>query len=86
MPITFFESSREVIESFKEGLMVLAQKLVNDPELGDLTEIRGRSVLIKDNYRLLKSLGFTVVLDEKGKPTEEAVISKEKLLELYGIK
>lgn len=86
VPTTFLKDSKSVLESFKEGLKALADKIATNTELKDIKEIRGFSSLIKDHHRLLTSLGFSVTFDKTDKPTEEAKMSKEKLLELYGPK
>jgi len=84
VPVTFFQNLHEPLQSFKEGLETLAKRMITDEELKNINEVRGFSILIKDNPRVLTSLGFKITLDENGKPTKEARISKEKLLELYG--
>ena len=84
IPVTFLEDQKSVVQLFKKGLETLAQKVKTEEEFKKIIEVRGYSSLIKDNFRLLKSLGFSITLDKNGKPTEEAIMSKGKLLELYG--
>lgn len=86
IPITFFENPVQFLESFTEGLKILAQKIITDPEFKNILEVTGHSALVKDKHRLLKSMGFEIILDENGKPTQYTKISKDKLLELYGPK
>ena len=84
VPVTFFEDSKSVIDSFKEGLAVLATKIKQEEEFKSIRVIRGYSSLVKDNFRLMGELGFKVTYNEMGRPTEEALMSREKLLEIYG--
>ena len=87
MPITFFKNPRqEAIESYIKGLRVLAQKMAADEEFKDIKEIIGRSPYVKKHHKLLKKHGFEITLDKDNNPTEEARMSKDKLLKLYGQK
>ncbi len=84
IPITFFENAQEFLQSFTEGLRVLAVKMNTDLELQNVKEVVGHSSLVKEKHRLLVKLGFEVTRDEKGQPTEETKISRERLLKIYG--
>ena len=86
IPITFFENAKSFLESFKEGLRVLANKMITEKELADIREVIGYSSLVQEKHRILATLGFEVILDVNGKLTEKTKISREKLLELYGPK
>ena len=86
IPTTFFENAQLALQSFVEGLKILAQKMTNDPTMERVTEVRGHSLLIKEKPRIARKLGFEITLDENGKPTDEARMSREKLLDIYGQK
>ena len=86
IPTTFFENAQLALQSFVEGLKILAQKMTNDPAMERVTEVRGHSLLIKEKPRIARKLGFEITLDENGKPTDEARMSREKLLDIYGQK
>ena len=84
VPITFFKTPSDALDSYRVGLGVLANKILSDLELKNVQEVIALSSLVQDNPRLLKKFGFDVTLDTEGKPTTEAKMSREKLLELYG--
>ena len=84
IPITFFENAKSALELFTEGLRILAHKMMTEQELRNIKEITGHSLLVKEKHLLLTSLGFSVILDKDGKPTEDTKISREKFLEIYG--
>ena len=83
VPVTFFNNSAEAIQSLIEGLKVLANKIKTDEALKDITGIMGHSNLVKEKHRLIERLGFEIALDKDGKPSDQAQISKKKLLEMY---
>ncbi len=81
IPTNFFNTSREAIQSIQEGLRNLAIVLKNDADLADIKEIFGVSKLVINNPRLFKSLGFEVDTE-----SGNALMSRERLLDLYGPK
>lgn len=84
VPVAFFKDGKSLVESFKEGLEALAQKMLKDPNFKSVKRISAHSPLVKEGSRLLRKMGFEVLLDENGEPTGDAHISKEKIIELYG--
>ena len=86
IPTTFFEDSKAALDSLITGLKNLAHKLKTDIDLKDVKDIIGVSPIVLEKYRTLIKAGFTILLDEDtGKPiSDEAIISREKLLEIYG--
>ena len=82
--LTFFSNAKEALESLIEGLRALAQKIKTEEKYKNVTEIIGYSELVKEKHRLLTKYGFTITKNDAGQPTDEAKISKEKLLELFG--
>lgn len=83
-PVAFFKDPSSAVQSYVEGLKVLAHKIATEKELKDIVEVVRFSPLIKEKYRLWTRLGFEVIREKDGKPTEEAKMSREKILEMYG--
>src|SRR3989344_8393946 len=79
IPPTFFYNSKQAVQSCIEGLKVLEHKIITDKEFSNIIKIVGSSPFVKKHHRTLKKHGFEITLDKDGKPTEEAVMSKEKL-------
>lgn len=88
VPTTVEENPKKLLILFKDGLSKLAEQLVSNPEMKNVTEIFGQSWLVFYQKEFFERAGFTVdpeTIDEK---TKEATvkISREKLIELYGNK
>ena len=84
IPPTFFENLHQATQSYIDGLRLLAHKMLIDKEFKDIQEVVGFSPFVKEHYKVLEKYGFEITLDKDGQPTEEAKMSKEKLLEIYG--
>ncbi|HYF05173.1 MAG TPA: hypothetical protein VEA59_03290 [Patescibacteria group bacterium] len=83
IPVTFFDSHREALDSLKEGFKNLAKMLKSDERFLGITEVRGRSDLVADKQKIISGLGFDLITLKGEKVPREAVMSKDKLIELY---
>jgi hypothetical protein len=83
VPVAFFEDPEQARLSILEGFGILAAKIRTDPKYKNMNEISATSELVKKNPGRLKKIGFTVLDDENGKPTDVAKISVEKFLQIF---
>jgi hypothetical protein len=86
IPIVFFESAEMFEQSFVEGLQVLARKITTDPRLKNISKIEGHSHLVDKNFRFFRNKGFTLIEDIIDDASGGAIMTRKKLLEIYGDK
>lgn len=83
IPLVVEENISTLRQLFLEGLRELAQLLKVDPELGNVTEINGRSWIVYEHPKLLERMGFTITERDDVEHTAKAIITKEHLIDLY---
>ncbi|MCC6324000.1 hypothetical protein IT400_04390 [Candidatus Nomurabacteria bacterium] len=83
-PITTISNQTEMKMLVKDALQKLADKLLNDKNLSNIQTITGESWMVFHHRKFFEEFGFEIKsVDEEAKEAF-MVISKEKLLALYG--
>ncbi len=86
IPITFFENSKVAMKTFRENFEKLACIIEENPLYKNIKIIQAKSRFVKEKERLCKKFGFEVSEYAQDSTWGVAVISRDKLLELYGKK